>query len=81
MDVVPDIDHPLGHDNAVPDVLESTISSDSKKDGPQPRLHLIDEQQKFSDSLSTYIANDWGLKDAGFNYNLAAVFGSQSTGK
>ena len=23
----------------------------------------------------------WGLGDAGFNYNLVAVFGSQSTGK
>ncbi len=23
----------------------------------------------------------WGLRDAGFDYNLVAVFGSQSTGK
>ena len=23
----------------------------------------------------------WGLRDAGFNYNIVAVFGSQSTGK
>lgn len=34
-----------------------------------------------SDELSTYICDKWGLKDAGFNYNLAAIFGSQSTGK
>ncbi|KAF9303103.1 Dynamin-like GTPase that mediates homotypic ER fusion [Mortierella antarctica] len=46
-----------------------------------PRLHLIDEEKKFSDELSTFISQKWGLKDAGFNYNLAAVFGSQSTGK
>lgn len=34
-----------------------------------------------SDELSTFISQKWGLKDAGFNYNLAAIFGSQSTGK
>ncbi|KAF9181382.1 Dynamin-like GTPase that mediates homotypic ER fusion [Haplosporangium sp. Z 11] len=33
------------------------------------------------DELSTYISEKWNLKDAGFNYNLVAVFGSQSTGK
>lgn len=25
--------------------------------------------------------NDWGLSDSGFNYDVVAVFGSQSTGK
>jgi len=25
--------------------------------------------------------DEWQLADAGFNYNLVAVFGSQSTGK
>ncbi|KAF9428533.1 Dynamin-like GTPase that mediates homotypic ER fusion [Podila epigama] len=35
----------------------------------------------FTIELSTYIKEKWDLKDAGFNYNLAAVFGSQSTGK
>lgn len=34
-----------------------------------------------SEELSTYIKQKWDLKEAGFNYNLAAVFGSQSTGK
>ncbi|KAF9294912.1 Dynamin-like GTPase that mediates homotypic ER fusion [Linnemannia elongata] len=46
-----------------------------------PRLHLIDDEKRFSDELSTYISDKWDLKDAGFNYNLAAIFGSQSTGK
>ncbi|KAF9166393.1 Dynamin-like GTPase that mediates homotypic ER fusion [Mortierella sp. AD011] len=78
MDVVPDVDHLSAHDNSVPDVLDS---ANSNPKALQPRLHLIDEQQKFSESLSTYIARDWGLGDAGFNYNVAAVFGSQSTGK
>ncbi|KAF9963008.1 Dynamin-like GTPase that mediates homotypic ER fusion [Modicella reniformis] len=46
-----------------------------------PRLHLIDEDKQFSDGLSRYISEKWNLKDSGFNYNIAAVFGSQSTGK
>ncbi|KAG0296678.1 Dynamin-like GTPase that mediates homotypic ER fusion [Linnemannia gamsii] len=46
-----------------------------------PRLHLIDDEKRFSGELSTYVCSKWGLKDAGFNYNLAAIFGSQSTGK
>jgi len=33
-----------------------------------------------SPELSKQI-QQWGLQDAGFNYNLVAVFGSQSTGK
>ncbi|KAK3807778.1 MAG: root hair defective 3 GTP-binding protein [Benniella sp.] len=51
------------------------------KEGSLPRLHLINEEKQFSDDLSNYISERWNLKDAGFNYNLAAVFGSQSTGK
>jgi len=34
-----------------------------------------------SEQLSKFIADKWDLKEAGFNYNVAAVFGSQSTGK
>jgi len=30
--------------------------------------------------LSTQV-EQWGLRDAGFDYNIVAVFGSQSTGK
>ncbi len=30
--------------------------------------------------MSKFIA-DWGLADSGFNYDVVAVFGSQSTGK
>ncbi|KAJ2522890.1 Dynamin-like GTPase that mediates homotypic ER fusion [Coemansia sp. RSA 2049] len=35
------------------------------------RLQVIDDEQRFS----------WRLGDAGFDYNVVAVFGSQSTGK
>lgn len=69
MDPVPDIDNVDAH------------PGDSGSTDHLPRLHLIDEEKKFSDQLSTFISQKWGLKDAGFNYNLAAVFGSQSTGK
>ena len=31
--------------------------------------------------LSTCMKDEWNLADSGFNYNLVAVFGSQSTGK
>ncbi|KAF9132174.1 Dynamin-like GTPase that mediates homotypic ER fusion [Mortierella sp. 14UC] len=82
MDVVPDVDHPLANDHVVPDVLD-TATNTKPAQQPEflPRLHLIDEEQKFSEELSTYINEKWTFKDAGFNYNLAAVFGSQSTGK
>lgn len=33
-----------------------------------------------SPELSTQIER-WGLRDVGFDYNIVAVFGSQSTGK
>ncbi|KAF8124139.1 hypothetical protein EV363DRAFT_1178582, partial [Boletus edulis] len=33
-----------------------------------------------SSDLSTQIEL-WGLRNAGFNYNIVGVFGSQSTGK
>ncbi|KAF9912388.1 Dynamin-like GTPase that mediates homotypic ER fusion [Linnemannia zychae] len=83
MDVVPDVDHPLVNDHVVPDVLDTTPANTKPTQQPKvlPRLHLIDEEQKFSEELSTYINEKWTFKDAGFNYNLAAVFGSQSTGK
>ncbi|KAG0236425.1 Dynamin-like GTPase that mediates homotypic ER fusion [Actinomortierella wolfii] len=85
---VPDINH-VNHDaDTVPDVMDTPLPSSKKNaiaddtdKGELPRLHLINEEQKFSPVLSEYINNQWGLGEAGFNYNLAAVFGSQSTGK
>lgn len=35
---------------------------------------------KHSETLPSYM-NKWSLADAGFQYNVVAVFGSQSTGK
>ncbi|KAG1055837.1 hypothetical protein G6F43_002231 [Rhizopus delemar] len=45
-----------------------------------PQIQIVDEHQKFSEHLSEYMEK-WGLSDAGFKYNVVAVFGSQSTGK
>ncbi|KAH9959029.1 RHD3/Sey1, partial [Lactifluus volemus] len=44
------------------------------------RLQLIDHKKRFTPNLSNQIS-DWGLDNAGFDYNIVAVFGSQSTGK
>jgi len=43
-------------------------------------IQIIDEEKRFTQNLSTSISR-WGLADAGFSYDVVAVFGSQSTGK
>ncbi|KAG6375499.1 protein SEY1 [Boletus reticuloceps] len=49
--------------------------------GSSERVQIINDDKNFTCSdLSTQIER-WGLRDAGFNYNIVAVFGSQSTGK
>ncbi|CEH16881.1 protein sey1 [Ceraceosorus bombacis] len=47
---------------------------------PAERMHLINEEQKFTPDLTSYLAK-WNLIESGFGYNLCAVLGSQSTGK
>ncbi|KAG8805609.1 Dynamin-like GTPase that mediates homotypic ER fusion, partial [Serendipita sp. 399] len=44
------------------------------------RVQIVDEQKQFNPLLGEQITK-WGLHDAGFLYNIVAVFGSQSTGK
>ncbi|MBW0477881.1 hypothetical protein O181_017596 [Austropuccinia psidii MF-1] len=44
------------------------------------QVQVIGEDQRFSVELPNSI-KDWGLLEKGFNYDLVAVFGSQSTGK
>ncbi|KAF9903376.1 Dynamin-like GTPase that mediates homotypic ER fusion [Linnemannia zychae] len=94
MDIVPDIDYETHdqEDPTAPHAMDKLSQSDKIATGAEvgatpsskqllPRLHLIDDEKRFSGELSTYIRDKWNLKDAGFNYNLAAIFGSQSTGK
>ncbi|TFK44325.1 RHD3/Sey1 [Crucibulum laeve] len=54
----------------------STASSSASTE----RIQIIDDEKKFTPELSGQI-DRWGLQDAGFGYNIVAVFGSQSTGK
>ncbi|KAI9449444.1 protein SEY1 [Lactarius psammicola] len=48
--------------------------------GTSDRLQVINDQKQFTSSLNDQISA-WSLRDVGFDYNLVAVFGSQSTGK
>ncbi|KAL1969318.1 hypothetical protein VTN77DRAFT_9510 [Rasamsonia byssochlamydoides] len=43
-------------------------------------VQVIDEDKKFNPNLSKYLSLE-GVTNAGFNYHLISVFGSQSTGK
>lgn len=47
----------------------------------QIQLQLINEHKEFSNSLHDHVFDVWKLGNQGFNYNVVAVFGSQSTGK
>ncbi|KAI9602115.1 hypothetical protein KEM48_000142 [Puccinia striiformis f. sp. tritici PST-130] len=44
------------------------------------QVQVIGEEQRFSEALPKSIER-WGLLEKGFNYDVVAVFGSQSTGK
>ncbi|PLW07471.1 hypothetical protein PCANC_26471 [Puccinia coronata f. sp. avenae] len=44
------------------------------------QVQVIGEEQRFTDALPKSIES-WGLLEKGFNYDVVAVFGSQSTGK
>ncbi|KAF5322613.1 hypothetical protein D9619_001456 [Psilocybe cf. subviscida] len=44
------------------------------------RIQIVNEDKSFTPELAGQIGK-WGLRDAGFVYNIVSVFGSQSTGK
>ncbi|GAA5981785.1 hypothetical protein JCM10908_004608 [Rhodotorula pacifica] len=48
--------------------------------GLDAKLQVVDENQRFTTSLDKHMQG-WNLAHAGFNYDVVAVFGSQSTGK
>ncbi|EJD03026.1 root hair defective 3 GTP-binding protein [Fomitiporia mediterranea MF3/22] len=54
-------------------------NANTSRDGAA-RLQIIDDQKNFTKELSAQM-DHWGLREAGFDYNIVAVFGSQSTGK
>lgn len=49
--------------------------------GPANMLQIVNENKEFTNNLGEYMKSKWALADRGFDYNLVAVFGSQSTGK
>ncbi|GAA5977656.1 hypothetical protein JCM11641_006892 [Rhodosporidiobolus odoratus] len=48
--------------------------------GMDAKLQVVDEHQRFTSALDAHMKG-WQLADAGFGYDVVAVFGSQSTGK
>ncbi|EPT04585.1 hypothetical protein FOMPIDRAFT_1113360 [Fomitopsis schrenkii] len=44
------------------------------------RIQIINDEKQFTPEL-THQVDRWGLQNAGFDYDIVAVFGSQSTGK
>ncbi|KAH9055527.1 protein SEY1 [Lactarius vividus] len=59
--------------------LKPTLNGHNSN-GTSDRLQIINDQKEFTSSLNDQISA-WSLHDVGFDYNLVAVFGSQSTGK
>ncbi|KAJ3206480.1 Dynamin-like GTPase that mediates homotypic ER fusion [Dinochytrium kinnereticum] len=53
----------------------------SKYDASDPRLQIINDEKNFSPIVLEYMKKHWKMADRGFDYNVVAVFGSQSTGK
>ncbi|KAI9295173.1 root hair defective 3 GTP-binding protein [Neoconidiobolus thromboides FSU 785] len=65
-----------------PDFLsDQEMTIENKEDNLTSQIQVIDEHQAFSEELTHYMKDVWQLDKCGFNYNLVAVFGSQSTGK
>ncbi|KAI0044983.1 protein SEY1 [Auriscalpium vulgare] len=48
--------------------------------GTSDRLQIINDAKEFTQELNPQLET-WALRDAGFDYDIVAVFGSQSTGK
>ncbi|GJJ06363.1 Dynamin-like GTPase that mediates homotypic ERfusion [Clathrus columnatus] len=63
------------------EALVNGHSSPNRDGNPKSeRLQIVNDEKRFTPELSAQIER-WGLRDVGFDYNVVAVFGSQSTGK
>ncbi|KAL1753444.1 RHD3/Sey1 [Schizophyllum commune] len=60
--------------------LNGATGNGAGVDASTERIQVVNEEKQFTQELSAQVER-WGLRDAGFNYNIVAVFGSQSTGK
>ncbi|KAH9935797.1 root hair defective 3 GTP-binding protein [Fomitopsis serialis] len=54
------------------------VNGDAKPNNE--RIQIINDEKQFTPEL-THQVERWGLQNAGFDYDIVAVFGSQSTGK
>ncbi|KAH7927542.1 root hair defective 3 GTP-binding protein [Leucogyrophana mollusca] len=66
--------------NGIRPAVNGHFPSNSESSGSSERIQVINDEKNFTQDLTAQIQR-WGLRDVGFNYNIVAVFGSQSTGK
>lgn len=73
-----------GANDGVPAVSPPDVQAQlrfSVFDAEDPRLQIINEDKNYSPLVLDYLKKHWKMADRGFDYNVVAVFGSQSTGK
>ncbi|KAI4200151.1 MAG: hypothetical protein LQ350_004112 [Teloschistes chrysophthalmus] len=58
----------------------ANVGEKATKEQYEHGIQVINENQEFNHALPSYLASD-KVGQAGFNYHLISVFGSQSTGK
>jgi len=61
-------------------LLNGTAVNGHSPSASTERIQIVNEEKQFTPDLAAQIEK-WGLRDAGFDYNVVSVFGSQSTGK
>ncbi|KAF8315843.1 root hair defective 3 GTP-binding protein [Clavulina sp. PMI_390] len=61
-------------------LVEAGLKAPNELPSSTTRVQIINEEKQFTQHL-TQSVTEWGLADAGFSYDVVAVFGSQSTGK
>ncbi|KZT40769.1 root hair defective 3 GTP-binding protein [Sistotremastrum suecicum HHB10207 ss-3] len=76
------MDASTGQTKAALDVARANVASINghTPSGSKEIIQIINDEKEFTKDLAQQI-NSWGLRDAGFGYDIVAVFGSQSTGK
>ncbi|KAH6567563.1 hypothetical protein BASA50_001916 [Batrachochytrium salamandrivorans] len=72
--VVPDFDSLDTRAGIHDDGEEGSVTQSQK-------VQVINDLKEFTPELSAALDSRWNIADQGFNYNIVAVFGSQSSGK
>ncbi|KAG1879752.1 root hair defective 3 GTP-binding protein-domain-containing protein [Suillus subluteus] len=66
--------------NGTKPTMNGHAVEDNESPSTSEHLQVINDEKNLMTHLTSQIGR-WGLHDAGFNYNIVAVFRSQSTGK